>query len=222
MIIATTQNLTQQVEKEYNGWAASAMGAKSSKDTKKDGIYAEIVSGKEQEENVPRLKVLLNAQLTSTAVDSLKDSEQMIHLLAENLIVEALKDKSTPKMFGEFMKYIFAYESTLSATRDLLYWALKTPDCYRSIEFLSAWQLKNYFNTYAPGQLSVAAQAWVVSVPSRRTVICPLLTWTLRQQEFVVYPLACLIKDTMPFARVSDSVFLRVFERDDRCVAAVD
>jgi hypothetical protein len=132
----------------------------------------------------------------------LKDSKQVIQLLAESLVYDTLHDKDTPKKFGEVLQYVFSYESTLANTRSQLYWAINTPDCFKSIESLTAWQLKSYFNTHAISQLSFAARTWVVTPQARKTVICPLLTWTLRQKEFVITPLAYIIQDSLPFVQV--------------------
>lgn len=182
------------------------MGSTSSKEKQKGGVYAEIVSGKE-DEAIPPLKVFINAQITSTAVDSLKDAHEMMYLLAENLIMEALKDGQTPKMFGQMLKHMLAYESTQCTTRQFLYWSMHSPHGYDNIRHISAWHMKDYINTYAPIQLSVAAQEWSLSLLSRRTVINPLLTWTLNHEDIVVGPLADIVKDTLPHTRVSCDSF---------------
>jgi hypothetical protein len=179
------------------------MGGSSSKQKGKDGIYAEIVSEKMEEADIPPIQILLNERITSSAVESLKDSKQVIQLLAESLIYDTLHDQDTPKKFGEVLQYVFSYESTLANTRSQLFWAVNTPDCLKSIESLTSWQLNNYFNTHAIGQLSFAARSWVVTPQARKTVICPLLTWTLRQQDIVVTPLAHIIQDSLTFARVT-------------------
>jgi hypothetical protein len=181
------------------------MGGKASKENKKDGIYAEIVTGKEEAAQVPPLKVFIpdfKGQITSTAVDSLKDSEDMMYKLAKDLIADVLKDKDTPKRFGKLMQHYMTYDSTQKTTRDFLYWTVDAPDCYDGIKQLSAWQMKDYFNSFAPGQVSLAAQAWVLAIPSRKEVICPLLTWTLQQQPIVIDPLTTIIKDVLPYSRV--------------------
>lgn len=187
------------------------MGGSSSKDSKKkDGVYAELVSGRGEDSEFPPIKVLLNEQITNSALDSLKDSEEMMHLLAKNLIIDALQDKSAPGKFGQILNYVFDYEVTLSQTRSLLYWSLNTPDVTKNIDSLNAYQLKQWSRTFGVGQVSSLAQSWVVAVPSRKEVVSPLLSWVLTQQAYVVDPSAQSIHDSLPYMKVC-VVFLCLF-----------
>lgn len=180
------------------------MGGSNSKDRKekKDGLYAELISGRGDASDFPPIKVLLNEQITNSAVDSLKDSEEMMHLLAKNLIIEALQNKSATGNFGRMLSYVFNYEVTLSQTRSLLYWSLNTPDCTANIQSLSAYQLKCYANTIGVAQVSALSQAWIVAPSSRKEVVSPLLTWVFKQKPYVVDPSALSIKESLPYAKV--------------------
>ena len=169
------------------------MGGSSSK--RKSEI---VISGKDHGLHGPAIKV----EIESPESDEVQDPTQGIHLLAEKLIYDALKDKKTTKQFGEFLQHVFTDEASLSVTRSLLFWSLNTQDCYSNIKSISAWQLTNYFKSYGVKDVSTAAQAWILAIPSRETVITPLLAWTLSRKEIVVDPLALLIKDSLPYCKV--------------------
>lgn len=179
------------------------MGGRPSKDT---GVYAEL---KSTQKDIPPIKLIINEQITSTAVDSLKDSEQMLHLLAKNLVYDVLHDKQTPKKFGELLQYIFTSESILSTTRGLLYWSLKTPDCMVNIEALSKYQLTSWMRTYGMSQVSWISQNWLEAPSARQLVVSPLLSWVLRQKPYVIDPCVFMIHSSLPFARVS--LFLNAY-----------
>ena len=176
------------------------MGGKSSKPDEKNGIYAELVPGGGSD--IPPIKVLLNEQITSTAVDSLKDSEHMMHLLAKNMILDALHDKKTVRKFGMFLQSAFESEETLSETRKLVYWSLNTQDCTKNTQWLASWQLKGWMQTYGVGQTAYLASWWVSSPDSRRQVISPLIAWAIRQDSFVTDPLAVVATGALPLAKV--------------------
>ena len=180
------------------------MGSSSSKDSKdkRKGLYAELISGKGDAAEFPPIKVLLNEQITNSAVDSLKDSEEMMHLLAKNLIIESLKNKSATKNFGQMLSTLFDYEVTLSQTRSLLYWSIQTPDSFSNIQSLSAYQLKNYANTIGIPQVSALSQSWIVAPSSRKEVVSPLLVWVLKEKPYAVDPAALSIQESLPCAKV--------------------
>ena len=181
------------------------MGGSSSKTSnrnEKNGIYAELVSGKGEDSDFPPIKVLLNEQITNSALDSLKDSEQMMHMLAKSLIVDALHDKNTPGKFGKILNYIFDYEATLAQTRSMLYWSISTQDSYKNISYLTAWQLKNWTTSYGIGQVSTLTQMWVRNPSARVEVISPLITWVLQQKPYVIDPVSLLIYDALPYTKV--------------------
>lgn len=175
------------------------MGGKPSKEKEDTGVYAEL---KSTQKDIPPIKLIINESITSTAVDSLKDSEEMLHLLAKNLIFQVLDDKQTPGKFGEFLQYIFTSDSILSTTRGILYWSLKTPDCTVNIESMSKYQLTSWMRTYGMSQVSWISQGWLTAPQSRQVVVSPLLSWVLRQKPYVIDPVAYMIHDSLPFARV--------------------
>jgi hypothetical protein len=174
------------------------MGAGSSKKkgAEKEGdTYAEL-SGVS---DFPPIRVLINEQFTSSAVDSLKDSEEVLRVLSKSIVMDILHDKKMPGKFGELLQYTFSGEPVLQPTRELLYWSLKTPEVSRNTQALAKWHLSNYADSYGVPQVSALSQWWLHHPPVQQEVIKPLLLWTGQQRELAVLPLAEVVSNLLPW-----------------------
>ncbi|KAJ1392817.1 hypothetical protein B484DRAFT_280557 [Ochromonadaceae sp. CCMP2298] len=174
------------------------MGAGSSKKkgAEKEGdTYAEL-SGVS---DFPPIRVLINEQFTSSAVDSLKDSEEVLRVLSKSIVMDILHDKKMPGKFGELLQYTFSGEPVLQPTRELLYWSLKTPEVSRNTQALAKWHLSNYADSYGVPQVSALSQWWLQHPPVQQEVIKPLLLWTGQQRELAVLPLAEVVSNLLPW-----------------------
>eukprot|EP01035_Chromulina_nebulosa_P066063 gene66063-90407_t len=85
--------------------------------------YAEIVNA--QGFALP-IKILINSTIASTAVDSLRDSQDIANQLAKDWLIQFLDDKSNQKKFGYFLQDLFSYEPVLSPTRWLVHWSVNS------------------------------------------------------------------------------------------------
>jgi hypothetical protein len=63
---------------------------------------------------LPPIKTILNEQIASTAIETIRDSKALANTMAKAWISEALADKTTPKKFGDILNRIFSYESVRS------------------------------------------------------------------------------------------------------------
>jgi hypothetical protein len=115
---------------------------KSNKPIKKR-VYAEIVSGNDNEFTAP-LRVFVHETLTSSAVDSIIDSQLLANELAKSLIIEVLQNKSNQGNLGQLLRYTFASPTVLCPTRDLVYWSLRSDQCFRNILWNTQWH-RNYW-----------------------------------------------------------------------------
>lgn len=172
------------------------MGGNSSK-SKGTNVYAELISGKS-----PPIKVLLNEQITSKAVDSLKDSKDVVNFFANNLVIEVLKDKSTPKKFGDFLKYTFSFESTLAPTRSLIYWSIMSDVSFQNLRLLTVSQISDWISMNAKHQILNSMNENMLSKNFKNVNIHPLIQWTLYQDNMVISPLSNIIIHSLPYTKV--------------------
>ena len=63
--------------------------------------------------------------ITSSAVDSIRDSQELINDYAKTLLKTTLENKESPGQLGILLKSFFEHEKVLKPTRNLLYWTLK-------------------------------------------------------------------------------------------------
>eukprot|EP01039_Chlorochromonas_danica_P008286 gene8286-9136_t len=163
----------------------------------KASFYAELLSDKGLPSDLPPIKVLINDQLATTAVDQLRDSQVAAHELAKNLVIDMLRDKDSPKKLGTLLQYVFKYESLLQPTRDLLYWSLRLPTTYSPIYS----QLKytfNYAESAQQEQLAALSKSWLLDPQTKREIIIPLFKWNLEDEETTIKPLASLLGEVVP------------------------
>lgn len=70
------------------------------------------------------LQNLLHATITQSAIESLKESQQIANDFAKILVLDILSNADSRSGLGVFLHSLFKYESVRSPTRDLIYFSL--------------------------------------------------------------------------------------------------
>lgn len=175
----------------------------TSKHKMKAEIYAEIIPGKTLPAAVPPLKIIINQHVANAAIDSIRDSQQLADELSKGLIIDLLVHPQTPNQFGTLLKYTFAYEDILLPTRDLLFWSLKLPHIQQHLFMQTRTNLNWWLANYGKTALYPLATQWILNPETRTSLIVPLLQYTCRDPENVMTPLAVLIAEAIPYAKVT-------------------
>ena len=185
-------------------------------------LYAEIVN---DDNDAPSpLRVLVHETLSSSAVDSIRDSQQLANELAKCLIIEVLDRKENRGKLGLLLQHLFVSDAVLSPTRELVYWSLTLDETVKNTIFYTNLHRNYWLGLSKIGQhvrtrrgverqqgakeltqeaiLALAIQ-WLSDPQTRKVVINPLLDWTLKSQESVIAPLATITAESIPWAKVS-------------------
>lgn len=174
---------------------------KERKNKIKGPVYAEIVSEEQSKSGVPPLKVLLHEQLTSSAIDSLRDSHAIANDLAKKLSLDILKEPETLGKFGQLLGYIFAYESVLYPTRLLIYWSIGTDVAFKNAIIQTKWQIGRWQRTVGPNQVNYLVRNLLQNDDIKKLSIKPLIKMVF-EIEAVKQPLTNIIVDVLPHAQV--------------------
>ena len=174
------------------------MGNKDSSLAASNGINDSENAGKSL---LPQPSGIVREHISSTAVDSIRDSQQTGNELAKANIMEVLKDKKSIIQFGELLSYSFSYESVLKPTRDLIYWSIQTEDSLKSLAHVSQSGIEDWSKSRGKIDLTPPIKQWVLSRETRIVTINPLLTWTLREKSLSLEPLAVAVIDVLPYTK---------------------
>ena len=191
----------------------------------KHRMYAEIVND-DQEFRIPPLRVLVHETLSSSAVDSIRDSQELANELAKCLVIEVLDRKENRGKLGELLQDMFVSDTVLSPTRELIYWSLTLDNTIKNTIFYTNLHRNYWMGLSNVGQhvrttrgmtreqgakdftqdaLVALAIKWLHDPVNRKSVINPLLDWTLKSQESVISPLAIISAEAIPWAKVRTS-----------------
>eukprot|EP01038_Epipyxis_sp_PR26KG_P009578 gene9578-12901_t len=159
-----------------------------------------------QNQNDPKaplvpIKVLLNAQIASSAIDSMKDSQILVNELAKSMLLEVLKDDHSSQKFGELLKHILSYQPTRYSTRSLIYWTLRSDPIIQTSSSQSVWWIHYWSHTTGINEVSLITTNWLLHPLTQKNNIVPLLDWTLNQHPITIKPLAHLIEWSLPFSK---------------------
>lgn len=146
---------------------------------------------------------IVGEHISSTAVDSIRDSQESGNVLAKSKIMDVLKDKAAVTNFGELLNYSFSYESVLKPTRDLLYWSIQTEDCLKNLSNVSKSGIDDWAKLRGKDDLIPPIKDWVLSKQTRIVTINPLLTYTLRDKSLSLEPLSQIVIDILPYTKES-------------------
>ena len=161
------------------------------------------------QKNIPPMKILLNNYITSSTVDSIrdsmKDSKEYLNMLSRELLLGILHDNKNQHIFGDFLKYSFSYESILLPTRELIYYSLNVNNTYHIIssylnnEILRI--IKNE-NNYINKTIVNSSIYHIHDNFFKSYTFYPLIIWTIEQQEIVIDPLTKIIRSALPYTKV--------------------
>ena len=219
----STSHLVAAAQESKPADSSTSSTATDTADTSKHRhrLYAEIVDN--DIDGRSPLRVLVHETLSSSAVDSIRDSQQLANELAKCLIIEVLDRSENPGKLGLLLQYLFEYDAVLSPTRELIYWSLIQDETVKNTIFYTNLNRNYWLGLSALGQhvrtnrgverqrgakeltqealLALAIQ-WLSDPETRKVVINPLLDWTLKSQESVITPLADLTAEYIPTAKV--------------------
>lgn len=178
-------------------------------DSVKRKIYAEIVGEDNVSKDMRPIKILVDVTLVPPILDSLKDSHGLASALSKEIIENILHSPESPPKLGEWLQYIFAYESVRSPTRWLIYWSLSRRDTISLSTSLLKIQMRYWcVQDGAPTTRSLLlnlTQGWLKYPATQKDLIVPLIEWTVRD-EYIHKSLATLIVVSTPSAKVSCSM----------------
>ena len=156
---------------------------------------------------------LVNEQLKSSASDTLKESRDDAEKLAKSLILDACNKTEYRHEFGRVLEYIFSFESVQNPTRDLVWWSVKSPMSMNEIEGQALWWRRYFLSStfpaisqrgspgegfnYTKEQLTTLL-AWWLPTPHAKSIVNPLLIWTLRE-KVVVDSVVQIVNDALPY-----------------------
>jgi len=167
---------------------------------------------------------IVNEKLATAASESIKDSRDDAEKMAKKLILGALNKVEYRNDFGRVLEYIFSVESVRKPTRDLIFWSLASPLSLQEINIQTVrWKryfLINPMDSAARGKLEDVRNAhhlqvvgpgfslaktqlatlisWWLLTPQAKTVINPLLEWSLKEQ-YVVESTIQIINNALPY-----------------------
>lgn len=192
-------------------------------------LYAEIISNKsdknknnyvksdennindnyQNQKNIPPMKILLNNYITSSTVDSIrdsmKDSKEYLNMLSRELLLGILHDNKNQHIFGDFLKYSFSYESILLPTRELIYYSLYDNNTYHIISLYLNNEILRIINNDNNNIKKSIVNSSIYNIHDKifkSYTFYPLVIWTIEQQEIVIDPLTKIIRNALPYTKV--------------------
>eukprot|EP01041_Mallomonas_annulata_P009590 gene9590-19933_t len=133
------------------------------------------------------IDVLVKERITTSAVESLRDSQQLANDMAKTLVIDIFQDKANVKKLGHILQYLFSFEKVLEPTRHLVHWSLQLPVTVDNTTWLVKAQRQYYFtgggSTYTNHHLLVLIQDWLLHPQSRSEVIRPLVLSVIRDTD---------------------------------------
>jgi hypothetical protein len=182
---------------------------KKNYDVNSDNSNIKNENDNNNQKNIPPMKILLNNYITSSTVDSIrdsmKDSKEYLNMLSRELLLGILHDNKNQHIFGDFLKYSFSYESILLPTRELIYYSLHDNNTYHIISsYLNNEMLRiiNNENNYIKKSLVNSSIYHIHDNFFKSYTFYPLIIWTIEQQEIVIDPLTKIIRSALPYTKV--------------------
>lgn len=176
--------------------------------TSPNTYYAEIMINPENfaAKGLRPLQVIVNDQIISSAVDSIKDAHTVAKSIGKKLVIDVLDTPSSKQQLGLWLQYLFSYESVQGPTRWLIYWSLAQDTTFQSTFSLTQeqviyWLIHPDARPLTQALTSDLMKQWLIYPPNQQNIILPLLEWSLKQDESVIHPLCDIVVDYLPFAR---------------------
>ncbi len=109
-------------------------------------------------------------------------------------MIALLDDNNNPSKFGELLQYMFAYETVVGPTRDLVYWSLNSSDSYRGAKWLATTQrdywLEGEGQPYTKHNLVELCEWWLLHPVTRTGTLQPYLEWTIESDDISLHPIS--------------------------------
>jgi hypothetical protein len=139
-----------------------------------------------------RLYVIINQQLTSSAVDQIRDSQTLVNDLARSLIIEMLKHEKSPNHLGEFLQSTFSHQSAQQPTREFVLSSLAIDSTVTNIKLLMRDQeiywLRGEAYPYTYSATIDFFDWWLTHPLTSSLVLIPQIKWILEQPDLTINP----------------------------------
>jgi hypothetical protein len=189
---------------------------KSDLDLQKSSSYAELISNPSSQNN-QRLPIKvyigeqINEQITNSAVDSIRDSQQQVQELAKSVVLEILTNPTNQSSLGLLLNDMFLYESILAPTRDLIYWSLTFDETIYNSRWQLEWQMHYWlrdnepigYRIYTKDNIVSMCAWWLTHTESRTATVVPFLGWYYGDKEIVDYYTQSA-SESIPTAKVNN------------------
>ena len=167
-------------------------------------LYVEIAGQKSSEP----IKILLKESITNSAVDSLRDSEDVAKELSKTMIVNYLSNKENVStlvhLISGSVQSSICIEYSVSALTELLH----TIDSYRGALWYARLTRDYYVHDLGKGRMETDTLLvylldwWIRDPGSRIYSIIPLLEWCLRLENEIRKPASNLAAYALPLSQV--------------------
>ena len=165
---------------------------------KKSGVAGD--KSESSERSSGSIQILVDRAIAPTAVDSIKESEELVNELAKTICIDVLQKKEYATVFGVFLQDLFKFDSVREPTVGLVTWAVATPEAFQNTLHLAKVNRDYWIGVDQEGRpyTDVALRdlsTWWFDHPLTKTdVVLPLITWSLEQREMALDPAVDNIK----------------------------
>lgn len=166
-------------------------------------MYVDIMMNLEDSVDIAPIKAMLNDHISSSAIDTIRDSQVAANELAKTIIIEYFDNKQSAKQFGDMLSYTFSYESVLKPTRDLLFWSIDADSSKAHVYQQAKAGLYDWCAASGKDQLAEASSHWLRQKDNMRVSVSPMLLWSLRQKTVSEDPLADVVVHALPFTKAA-------------------
>ena len=147
------------------------------------------------------IQELIHDQITSSAVDQIKDTIKDSHIIlqqeAKALVLDMLTQPQHPNLFGQILQSIFINENVLSPTREYLYWTLSLPHTINNTNAIAKYQLLYWLNdqggkVYTDKLFIDFLEWWIIHPLTSPELVVPLISWSLSQKvrkPYIINPI---------------------------------
>jgi hypothetical protein len=150
-------------------------------------LYAELgtdSSGSGDSSDAP-IRVIVRELAAASAVDSMRNSHEIVNVLARDLVLNAFSQPESQMQLGLSLQKLFSYKSVVDSTRWLAYWGIYNDYSLENISLLAHEQKRYFMNKhhhiyqsegydYTEEQL-VSLVKWFFETDYARQVVVPQL-----------------------------------------------
>ena len=179
---------------------------KKSDEKDKITIYAELTNPNGLSRGLSPIQLIVNEQILSSVMESIRDSHDLAKDIGKVLVLQVLNTPSSRSWLGEWLKYLFLYESVREPTRSLIFWSLKSEPIFIQTKHLTNKQIEYWLRNsevkYITKDIVVnAISSFLISSENQTNIILPLLK-DLIKQEPIINNTTTLVTNIVPYSKV--------------------